>query len=63
MRERKERNLENKGGNMRNGTEMPVRGISVGISAIWVEMQKNMENQDGDAGNQGGNLCIIAEMT
>ena len=48
---------------MRNGTEMPVRGISVGISAIWVEMQKNMENQDGDAGNQGGNLCIIAEMT
>ena len=42
---------------------MPVRGISVGISGIWVEMQKNMGNQDGDAENQGENLCIMAEMT
>ena len=48
---------------MRNGMGMPVRGISVGISGIWVEMQKNMGNQDGDAENQGGNLCVMAEMT
>ena len=63
MGEKNERNPENKGGNMRNGMGMPVRGISVGISGIWVEMQKNMGNQDGDAENQGGNLCVMAEMT
>ena len=33
------------------------------MQGIWMEMQKNVENQDGDAGNQGGNLSIVVEIT
>ena len=38
--ERNEGNVENKGGNRRNGMEKWVWGISVGMRGIWVEMQK-----------------------
>ena len=40
---------------------MRVRGISVGMPGIWMEMQKS-GNQGGDAGNQGGNLSIVIEI-
>ena len=45
-----------RGGNARNGMGIRLRGI-------WVEMQKNVGNKGGDAGNQGGNLSIAVEMT
>ena len=55
-----QRNAENKGGNARNGLEMRVRRISVGMWGIWVEIQKC---QGGNAGNQDGNLGIVVEIT
>ena len=56
--QRNEGNAENKGGNARNRMGMRVRGISLGMGEIQVEMQN-----DGYAGNQSKNLSIAVEMT
>ena len=37
--------------------------IRVGMREIWVEIQKNVENQGSDAGSQGGNISIAVEIT
>ena len=42
---------------------MRVWRISVGMWGIWVEITKNVGNQGGDAGNQGGNFSIAVEIT
>ena len=47
---------------MENGMR-EMRRIRVGMRGIWVEIQKNVENQGSDAGNQGGNLSIAVEIT
>ena len=50
-------------GNLKNGMLMQVREISVGMRGILVEMRKIWGGQGGDAGNQGGNLSKLVEMT
>ena len=55
--------MDNKGGNTRHGIGMRVWRIGVGMRGIWVEMQKNVGNQHGDAGNQGGNLRTAVAIT
>ena len=61
--EQNEGNAENKGDNARNGIGMRVYRISMGMRGIWVEIQKNVGNQGGNAGNQDGNLSIEIEIT
>ena len=61
--EQNERNAENKGGNARDGMGMWMQRISMRMQGIWMEIQKNVVNQGGGAGNQGGNLSIMVEIT